>query len=130
MRDVAKWVALPLMLVVAAMAQAKSGWRDVKLEKDGRYAVDTFVMKGADLIGYFEEIKESERVTDVVLVSKQPVNAKEENRFSGIAEAAGLKAHIKEGRAMRDAAAYVAPDAAAPQAGSDTSLAVPQGGDE
>lgn len=115
-------VAVLLLMLFAGAVAAKSGWREVKLEKDGRYGVDSFVMKGADLIGYFEEIKETERVTDVVLVSKTPVPAKEENRFSGIAEKAGLKAHIKEGRQMRDAAAYVPPsDGSAVEAG-DTSL--------
>ena len=127
MRHVVKAVAL-LLLLVAGVAAAKSGWREVKLEKDGRYGVDSFVMKGADLIGYFEEIKETERVTDVVLVSKTPVAAKEENRFAGIAEKAGLKAHSKEGRPLRDAAKSVPPtDGTDVEAEiADTSLSSPK----
>lgn len=88
-------------LLGAALAAAAGKPLEVKIERDGRYAVDSFILGYHELIGYLGDLHETEGLEAVAVVGNGRLTPEKEAEFIAIAGHAGVKPFVKEGRSLR-----------------------------
>lgn len=96
--------ALSAVLLLSSLAFAKDAAREVRIERDGRYSIDSFILGGAELVGYLGDLKETEGVTSVVLLRSDDATSEQEHKLAGIAADVGMKAYAKRGGRLRELA--------------------------
>ena len=94
--------AAALVLLFSSAAFAKDDARDVKIERDGRYSIDDFILGGPELVGYLGELKETEGVTGIVLLRSEDATPEQQHRLAGLAADAGIKAYSRRGGKLQE----------------------------
>ena len=95
-------VAAIAVLSFSSLAFAKDEERDVRIERDGRYSIDDFILGGHELVGYLGELKETEGVTGVVLLRSEDATAEQQQSLAKLAADAGIKAYAKRGGKLQE----------------------------
>jgi hypothetical protein len=98
---VARAIALALMFVAGA-ALAKEKRVEVKVERDGRYAIDSFILGSIELVGYLADLKETDGVEAAVLIKNGQGNDETQRKFADAAHKAGVKAYVEEKNELRE----------------------------
>lgn len=95
-------VAAIAALAFSSLAFAKDAERDVRIERDGRYSIDDFILGGHELVGYLGELKETEGVTGIVLLRSEDATTEQQQQLAQLAADAGVKAYAKRGGKMQE----------------------------
>ena len=95
-------VAAIAALSFTSLAFAKDEERDVRIERDGRYSIDDFILGGHELVGYLGELKETEGVTGIVLVRSENATPEQQQHLAQLAADAGVKAFARRGGKMQE----------------------------
>jgi hypothetical protein len=96
-------LAATALLLATSLALARSKQQvDVSLAKDGRYAVDAYIMGGVELVGYFGELKETEGAVSAVLHVKGAASPEQQDAFAKLAGRAELKAYVDDDGELRE----------------------------
>jgi hypothetical protein len=98
----ARSVALVLLLAVGSAAAAKEKRVEVTVERDGRYAVDSFILGAIELVGYLADLKETDGIEAAVLVPNGQGDEESRRKFADAARKAGVKAYVEEKRTLRE----------------------------
>ena len=97
-------VAAIAALSFSSLVFAKDEERDVRIERDGRYSIDDFILGGPELVGYLGELKETEGVTGIVLLRSEDTTPEQQHHLAQLAADAGIKAYAKRGGKMQELA--------------------------
>ena len=102
-------IAIGLLLAGAvfstavAAADIKDGRAIVTPEKEGRYTIDNVTFGKAELFGYISDLKETRKITGIVLKSKKgKVLASDEQKraVGSIGNTLQLEAFVQEGKEL------------------------------
>ena len=95
-------VAALALLFAAGAAVAKEKRIEVTVERDGRFAVDSFILGGIELVGYLADLKETDGIEAAVLVRNGQGSDEAQRKFADAAHKAGVKAYVEEKNELRE----------------------------
>ncbi len=95
-------LALGLFLATAAQAGSiRDGRVEVKSAADDRYQIDGYTFGKAELFGYISDLKETKKITGIVLKNGQSKSSDEQrNSVASIGATLQLETFTKDGREL------------------------------